>query len=444
MFPGAVTQVALDARLLDARGSGGRAARPQARHRAAEGPERSTRPGPDDLYKIGTTVTVVRYLKAPNGVHHLICQGEQRFRTLDYLNGPAVPGRALRLDPRSGRGRRRRRGARRAAEAEGRSRPSSCCRKCRPSSRPALQNIESPGALADMVGGLIDIKPAEKQTILEALKVRDRLDRVIEVLTHRVEVLKLSREIGEQTQGKLDERQREYVLREQLKTIKKELGEDDTQSRARRAAQGDRGREDAGGSREAGAEGAAAPREHARGVDRALDGAHVPRLARRAAVVEERRGSHRHREGARDPRRGPLRPREGQAAHPRVPRGAQAQRGGPQPDPVLRRPARRRQDVARPEHRAGASGSSSCARAWAACTTKPRSAATGAPTSARCRARSFRACARPARTIPCSCSTRWTSSASASTATRRRRCSRCSIPSRTRRSPITISTCRST
>jgi ATP-dependent Lon protease len=65
---------------------------------------------------------------------------------------------------------------------------------------PALQNIESPGALADMLGGLIDLKPSEKQTILEALKVRDRLDRVIELLTHRVEVLKLSREIGERTQ----------------------------------------------------------------------------------------------------------------------------------------------------------------------------------------------------------------------------------------------------
>src|SRR4029079_5740440 len=55
------------------------------------------------------------------------------------------------------------------------------------------------------------------------------MDVVIEFLTHRVEVLKLSKEIGEQTQGKIDERQREYILREQLKTIKKELGEDDTE-----------------------------------------------------------------------------------------------------------------------------------------------------------------------------------------------------------------------
>jgi ATP-dependent Lon protease len=80
-----------------------------------------------------------------------------------------------------------------------------------------------------MVASLIDIKPGEKQRVLESLKVRERLDLVIEFLTHRVEVLKLSKEIGEQTQGKIDERQREYILREQLKTIKKELGEDETE-----------------------------------------------------------------------------------------------------------------------------------------------------------------------------------------------------------------------
>src|SRR5688500_6228863 len=186
-------------------------------------------PGPDGLHRIGTTVSVVRYLRAPNGVHHLICQGEQRFRTLDYLTG--LPFLAARFDLIPDQV---------TADANVEARAALLKQKAieaiellpqvPPELAPALQNIESPGALADMVAGLIDIKPSEKQTILEALKVRDRLDRVIEFLTHRVEVLKLSREIGEQTQGKLDERQREYVLREQLKTIKKELGEDDTQS----------------------------------------------------------------------------------------------------------------------------------------------------------------------------------------------------------------------
>ena len=442
MFPGAVTQVALT------RDFSMRAAQEAVQHGYKLGivlqkdPSVDT-PGPDDLYKIGTTVTVVRYLRAPNGVHHLICQGEQRFRTLDYLSG--LPFLAARFDliPEQT-----------TADTNVEARVALLKQKAieaiellpqvPPELAPALQNIESPGALADMVAGLIDIKPAEKQTILEALKVRDRLDRVIELLTHRVEVLKLSREIGEQTQGKLDERQREYVLREQLKTIKKELGEDDTQIRARRAAPSDRRRENARGGREAGVEGAAAPRRHAGSVDGAFDGADVPRLARRVAVVEERRRSHRHRE--RTPRsstRTTTASRRSSGASSSTSRCASSmRRAAARSSASSARPASARRRSARASRAPW--GSSSCARAWAACTTKPRSAAIGAPISARCPARSFKACARPGRTIPCSCSTRWTSSASASTATRRRRCSRCSIPSRTRRSPITISTCRST
>jgi ATP-dependent Lon protease len=185
-------------------------------------------PGPDDLYKIGTTVTVVRYLKAPNGMHHLICQGEQRFRVVDYLSG--LPFLAARFDliadqPSSDPGVEARATLLKQKVIEA----IELLPQVPPELAPQLQALESPGALADMVAGLIDIKPGEKQAVLEALKVRERLDAVIEHLTRRVEVLKLTREIGEQTQGKIDERQREYILREQLKTIKKELGEDETQ-----------------------------------------------------------------------------------------------------------------------------------------------------------------------------------------------------------------------
>jgi len=228
MFPGAVTQVAL------AREISMRAAQEAVQHGYKLGivlqkDPSVDDPGPEDLHKIGTTVTVVRYIKAPNGVHHLICQGEQRFRTLDYLTG--LPFLAARFDLIAEH-------PTQDAEVEARAlllkqkaiETIELLPQVPPEIAPALQGVESPGALADMVGSLIDIKPAEKQIVLEAVDVRERLDRVLEFLTHRVEVLKISREIGEQTQGKIDERQREYLLREQLKTIKKELGEDETQS----------------------------------------------------------------------------------------------------------------------------------------------------------------------------------------------------------------------
>jgi ATP-dependent Lon protease len=89
----------------------------------------------------------------------------------------------------------------------------------------AVQNIASAAALADMVAGLMDIKAPEKQKLLEAVDLERRLDAVLDLLAQRIEVLRLSREIDERTKASMDERQREYLLREQLKSIQKELGE---------------------------------------------------------------------------------------------------------------------------------------------------------------------------------------------------------------------------
>ena len=128
-------------------------------------------------------------------------------------------------------------------------------------------------------------------------------------------------------------------------------------------------------------------------------------------MVEAVGRADRHRRSAPHPRRGPLRPAQGQAAHPRISRGAQAQARGQEPDPVLRRASGRRQDLARPVDRARHGPQVRAASASAACMTRPRSAATAAPISARCPATSSRRSARPRRATPCSCSTRWTSSA---------------------------------
>src|SRR5204863_659314 len=89
----------------------------------------------------------------------------------------------------------------------------------------AIQSISSPGALADLVAGVMDIEVAEKQALLETVDLQKRLDGVLDLLAHRLQVLKLSREIDERTKTSLDETQRKYVLREQMKSIRKELGE---------------------------------------------------------------------------------------------------------------------------------------------------------------------------------------------------------------------------
>src|SRR5262249_16957548 len=89
----------------------------------------------------------------------------------------------------------------------------------------AVQSVTSPSALADLIASFMDITPAEKEEILETIDIERRLDRVSEMLVYRIEVLRLSRQISEQTKGKIDDRQREFLLREQMKTIQKELGE---------------------------------------------------------------------------------------------------------------------------------------------------------------------------------------------------------------------------
>jgi ATP-dependent Lon protease len=96
----------------------------------------------------------------------------------------------------------------------------------------AVQDVESPGMLADLVAGYVDIKPAEKQELLEEVDLRRRLDRVIDMLVHRIEVLNLSRDIDQRTKASIGEREREFLLREQLKTIQKKLGEGEADNTA--------------------------------------------------------------------------------------------------------------------------------------------------------------------------------------------------------------------
>ena len=91
----------------------------------------------------------------------------------------------------------------------------------------AVQSAASAAALADLIASFMDITPAEKQEILETIDIESRLDRVSAMLVYRIEVLRLSRQISEQTKEKIDDRQREFLLREQMKTIQKELGEGD-------------------------------------------------------------------------------------------------------------------------------------------------------------------------------------------------------------------------
>ncbi|HTO45160.1 MAG TPA: endopeptidase La [Burkholderiales bacterium] len=181
-------------------------------------------PGPDDVHRAGTVAQVLRYVTTPDGGHHLICQGQERFVVQEFLPGyPFLVARVERItdggQATQGIEARFIQLKRRAAEAL------ELLPQTPPELASAVQGITSPGALADMVAGFMDINPAEKQQILETFNVEQRLDRVLELLASRIEVLKISKEIDDRTKASVDQRQREFMLREQMKTIQKELGE---------------------------------------------------------------------------------------------------------------------------------------------------------------------------------------------------------------------------
>ncbi|MFI5208870.1 MAG: endopeptidase La [Gemmatimonadales bacterium] len=90
-----------------------------------------------------------------------------------------------------------------------------------------LAGVDEPGRLADLVAGYLDISPAQRQVLLETLSVEERLRRVLVHVQRQISVLDAQEEIKSQVQEELGERQREMFLREQLKTIRRELGEED-------------------------------------------------------------------------------------------------------------------------------------------------------------------------------------------------------------------------
>ncbi|QTR47291.1 endopeptidase La [Thiothrix litoralis] len=186
-------------------------------------------PASDHLHPIGTLANIVRYVTTSSGTHHLVVQGEERFRVRDYVEG--LPYLAAHVDmiPEADDDdpeikARMRHLQEKAIETL------QLLPQAPPEAVAAIQSMEYAGALADLVSNFLDISPQEKQVILETTALRERLDKVAEHVRHQLEVLKLTREIDQQTKQSMDARQREYMLRERLKAIQKELGEDDDDS----------------------------------------------------------------------------------------------------------------------------------------------------------------------------------------------------------------------
>ena len=186
-------------------------------------------PSPEQLHRVGTCAQVLRYVTATDGTHHVICRGVRRFRALEFL--PGFPFQVARVEEI---------GVNEVMTTEIEVRVALLKERAREAIQllpnipgevaAAIDNLTSGSELADFIAGLIDAQPAEKQEILETIDVKERLDKVLTMLAQRIQVLRLSKEISEQTQQSLSSQQREHLLREQLRQIQKELGEGDEKS----------------------------------------------------------------------------------------------------------------------------------------------------------------------------------------------------------------------
>lgn len=183
-------------------------------------------PGPDDLYRVATIANIVRYITAPDGTHHIVCQGVQRARILDFLPGTPFPAARIQQIPEP---------TTNSPEIEARAlnlqRQAIEAIELLPQAPPELvamfQGTSAPGALADLATSFMDIKPQDKQEVLETIDLVLRVEKVSKHLAERLEVLRISNEIGQKTRASFDERQREAILREQMATIQRQLGEGD-------------------------------------------------------------------------------------------------------------------------------------------------------------------------------------------------------------------------
>ncbi|MBC2579818.1 endopeptidase La [Clostridium sp. DJ247] len=184
-------------------------------------------PDEDDIYEMGTICNIKQILKLPGDTVRVLVEGKSRARLNNYLD--KEPFFKVEVE---------------ILEDEETIEDKKCealVRSVRKSfddyiklsgnipveTLVTLEEIESPGRLADIVSSYLMLKQESKQELLDMNNVQDRLQKLLDILVNEIDILKLERKIGVKVKNKIDKVQKEYYLREQLKAIQEELGEDD-------------------------------------------------------------------------------------------------------------------------------------------------------------------------------------------------------------------------
>jgi ATP-dependent Lon protease len=195
---------------------------PGGNREPGEGPRMDARP--EELYEIGTLGSIVRMLKLMDGTMRVMIQGIDRVRLTDIQSGewlsatweslPVVGVEDTRVEP-----------LKRNVVAQF-GRVIDLAPYLADELHEVLEGITDPGKLADFVAANLDLALPAKTELLSLGDIPRRLERLAEFLAEELQVLEVGSQIQEKVKAKLDEHQREYVLREQLRVIRQELGEE--------------------------------------------------------------------------------------------------------------------------------------------------------------------------------------------------------------------------
>jgi ATP-dependent Lon protease len=186
-------------------------------------------PAPANIYEIGAAASIVKMLKMPDGTVHALLQGIARIRLAQVVQvEPYIRGRIERVEETLDK----------TPELEALIRNILSQFQRLVSLAPNLPdelsiaaiNVTEPGMIADFVAVHSNLKPEEGQEILETLDVKERLEKLTAYVNRELDILELGSKIQSQVKSEVDKNQREFLLREQLKAIQKELGEVDERS----------------------------------------------------------------------------------------------------------------------------------------------------------------------------------------------------------------------
>jgi ATP-dependent Lon protease len=184
-------------------------------------------PSEDDIYAVGTVAEIKQILKMPGGTMRVLVEGICRARVVDYRNDDDFIKVTIEEF--------RNEAINKNAELEALTRTLiyqfeqyvRMSKKIPPETVASVVTIEEPARLADVIASHLSLRINEKQSILEALDISERLNKLCEILAKEMEVLELERKINIRVRKQMEKTQKEYYLREQMKAIQKELGEKD-------------------------------------------------------------------------------------------------------------------------------------------------------------------------------------------------------------------------